>query len=111
MSTTKALENTEFAATVSLTIAPPPEEKVAAPGLCDAAVAAPVADEVILHVRFHPDARVWDIAECPNALDKEQWFKVLCARFGSKYQTRAGGRGFFRISRIELESAKAFRPH
>jgi hypothetical protein len=111
MSTTNPLENTESAATLSLTIAPAPADKVAAPGLCDAAVAAPLSDEVIIHVRFHPDSRVWEIAECPNALDKEQWFKLLCARFGSKFQTRAGGRGFFRIARLELESAKALRPH
>ena len=110
MSTTNALENTE-PATLSLTIAPATEDKAAAPGLCDAAVAAPVAHEVIIHVRFYPDSRVWEIAECPNALDKEQWFKLLCARFGSKYQTRVGGRGFFRISKVELEAAKAPRLH
>ena len=109
MSKTNALENTEFKATLSLTVAPAPEERPVAPGLCDAAV--PVSDEVIIHVRFHPDSRVWEIAECPNALDKEQWFKLLCTRLGSKFQTRAGGRGFFRITRAELESAKALRPH
>ena len=107
MSTTDAAEKNAIAATLSLTIAPAPEEKVAAPGLCDAAVPAPGTQDVILHVRFHPDARVWEIAERPQDLDKEEWFKVLCARFGSKYETRAGGRGFFRLSRAELEAAKA----
>ena len=111
MSTTNASKQNETATTLSLTIAPLPEEKSSAPGLCDAAVSTAAHDEVIIHVRFHPDSRVWEIAERPEELDKEQWFTLLCARFGSKYQTRAGGRGFFRISRIELVSAKAHRPH
>ncbi|MGA9601226.1 MAG: hypothetical protein WBS22_13415 [Methylocystis sp.] len=111
MSTTEASENAEIAATLTLTVAPPPQEKAEAPGLCDAAIAATGSDDVILHVRFHPDSRIWEIAERPASLDKEQWLKLLCARFGSKFQTRVGGRGFFRISRVELESAKAPRPH
>ncbi len=97
--------------TLSLSVAPLPEEKSAAPGLCDAAVSKAGSDEVILHVRFHPDSRVWEIAERPDTLDRDQWFKLLSARFGSRFQTRAGARGFFRISRTELESAKALRPH
>jgi hypothetical protein len=111
MSTTNASEKSEIVATLTLAVAPLPQEKAQAPGLCDAAVAARGSEDVIIHVRFHPDSRVWEIAERPDALDKEQWFKLLCARFGSNYQTRAGGRGFFRISRVELESAKAHRPH
>jgi hypothetical protein len=111
MSTTNASENAVSAVTLTLAVAPSPQEKAEAPGLCDAAVSAAGSDDVILHVRFHPDSRVWEIAERPDTLDKEQWFKLLCARFGSKFQTRAGGRGFFRISRVELESSKAHRPH
>ena len=111
MSTTNAREDAGIAATFALTVAPPPPEKAEAPGLCDAAVSAAGSDDVIIHVRFHPDSRVWEIAERPATLDEEQWFKLLCARFGSKFQTRLGGRGLFRISRAELESAKAPRPH
>ena len=109
MSTSDARRNDASAATLPTTVAPSFEERAAAPGLCDAAVTARGSDDVILHVRFHPDSRVWEIAECPASFDREQWFKLLCARIGSKYQTRAGGRGFFRASRLELESAKAPR--
>ena len=111
MSTTDALQSAVIAESLSLTIAPALEEKPHVPGLCEAAVAAAGTAEVIIHVRFHPDARVWDIAERPESVDKEQWFKRLCACFGSKYQSRAGGRGFFRLTRAELESAKALRAH
>jgi len=111
MATTDAAEKNASAATLSVMVAPTLDEKAAAPGLYDAAVSAPATDDVIIHVRFHPDSRVWEIAERPAALDKEQWFKLLCARFGAKYQTRAGGRGFFRISKVELEAAQTPRPH
>lgn len=108
MSTTETSEKAATAAVLALNPVSEPAE--APPGLCDAAVSSAVSGEVLIHVRFRPDARVWEIAERPEGLDNEQWFKVLCERFGIKYQTRAGGRGFFRLTRIELEAAKAFRP-
>ena len=74
-------------------------------------IAVPATDLVIIHVRFWPDSRVWEIAECPAELTKEEWFKRLCMRIGDKYQTRAGGRGFFRLTRLELESLKVSNPH
>lgn len=69
------------------------------------------ADEVMLHVRFWPDTRVWEIAERPDHLDKEQWFKLLVSRAANKYYTRANSRGFFRLSRLELEALKARNPN
>jgi hypothetical protein len=77
------------------------EEDAATPATTTAAA------EVILHVRFRPDAHVWEIAERPEGLDKEEWYRLLCARAGDRYQTRIGGRGFFRLSRAELDSLKA----
>jgi len=76
--------------------------------LAPAAVAqtAPV-DLVQINVRFHPNATIWEIGERPQSLDREQWFAALCARVGDKYRTRAGGRGFFRVPREELEALKA----
>jgi hypothetical protein len=76
----------------------------------DAAVHLP-ASKVILHVRFWPDATIWEIAERPSTMTKEEWFAVLCARVGERYETRAGGRGFFRMSSFELDSIKAQSTH
>lgn len=76
-----------------------------------AAVSLPASNLVIIHARFWPDSRVWEIAECPDGLTKDEWFKLLCARVGDRYETRAGGRGFFRISRGELEALKALTSH
>lgn len=73
----------------------------------DAGVPLPASKAVIIHVRFWPDASIWEIAERPSSLTKEEWFNALCARFGGKYQTRAGGRGFFQISSTELGWLKA----
>ena len=111
MSTTDALQSAVIAESLSLTIAQALEEKPHVPALCEAAVAAPGTAEVILHVRFHPDARVWNIAERPESIDKEQWFKRLCACFGSKYQAvRVDGASS--VSREpSSNSAKALRAH
>lgn len=77
-------------------------------------IAAPAAISqgaaVVLHLRFAADASVWLIDECPPELSGQQWFNLLCARFGDKYSTRAGGRGFFRLTRAELDAVKA-RPN
>jgi hypothetical protein len=64
---------------------------------------------VLLHVRFRPDATVMKIDYCPADLSPEEWFKRLCARAGDKYAARAGGRGFFRLTAVEIEALKAER--
>ena len=78
-------------------------------------VAAPAANlnsaTVLLHVRFRPDTTILDIDECPVEMTKEEWFKRLCARAGGKFATRAGGRGFFRLTHVELETLKVQRPN
>jgi hypothetical protein len=67
------------------------------------------SDRVILHVRYNRDATIADIAERPEGLSKDEWFKLLCARAGDRYETRIGGRGFFRLTRMELESIKTLK--
>jgi hypothetical protein len=78
-------------------------------------VVAPAANlnsaTVLLHVRFRPDTTILDIDECPVEMTQEEWFKRLCARAGGKFATRAGGRGFFRLTHIELETLKVQRPN
>ncbi len=72
---------------------------------------APESASVLLHVRFRPDASILQIDECPEDLSIDSWFKRLSARAGDKYATRAGGRGFFRLSRMELDALKTQRPN
>ena len=78
-------------------------------------VAAPAANlnsaTILLHVRFRPDAAILNIDECPAEMTNEEWFKRLCARAGGKFATRAGGRGFFRLTHVELETLKVRRPN
>lgn len=66
---------------------------------------------VLLHVRFRPDTTILNIDECPAEMTNEEWFKRLCARAGGKFATRAGGRGFFRLTHVELETLKVQRPN
>lgn len=82
----------------------------AGPSAYESAVAT-AADEVLLHVRFWPDSRVWEIAERPDHLGKEEWYKLLISRAANKYFTRANSRGFFRLTRLELEALKAKNPN
>jgi hypothetical protein len=102
MSTQTSLENT--AATVVPLFEP------------DAAAARPVppplavtSEAVLIHVRYYASAQIWEIAACPQDLTKEQWLERLMQMFGDRYQTRVGGRGFFKITRAELDAALS--PH
>ncbi|MGA9823261.1 MAG: hypothetical protein WBQ53_00265 [Methylocystis sp.] len=78
-------------------------------------IVAPAANlngaTVLLHVRFRPDTTILNIDECPAGMTNEEWFKRLCARAGGKFATRAGGRGFFRLTHVELETLKVQRPN
>ncbi|WP_198290186.1 hypothetical protein [Methylosinus sp. LW4] len=77
----------------------------------DASVATAVGDTVIIMVRFRPDTTVWEINGLPAHLDKQAWFTLLCKRAGSKFETRAGGRGYFRLTRAEYEAIAARNPN
>jgi hypothetical protein len=72
--------------------------------------ASPGLDMVTVFVRFGPNAGVLDISDRPDGLTKEQWVKPLHTHAGDRYQSRAGGRGFFKISSAELERLKALPP-
>lgn len=109
-STVISLVSTDGGEAASVDTSRQPAEPAAA-GAYESAVSAPAGGEVLLHVRFWPDTRVWEIAERPDHLDKEDWFKLLCARVGGTYQTRAGGRGFFRLTRPQLEALKVKNPN
>ncbi len=58
---------------------------------------AQTADEVLIHVRFHPNAEVWTIDSCPEGVSPKAWYERLLAGASSYYQTLSNGRGFFRI--------------
>lgn len=78
--------------------------------LTDAKSTAPASpanakgDEVMIHVRFHPNALVNTIDCCPEHLTAQQWYMHLALTAPSNYQVFAGGRGVFRIERNRFEA-------
>lgn len=70
------------------------------------AVEAPVrkADDVLIHVRFSPNADVFTIDRCPEGVAPKAWFERLYRGAAPYYQTLANGRGFFRIPREAFEA-------
>lgn len=63
------------------------------------------SDDVLIHVRFHPNADVNTIDRCPEHLTRQNWFYHLCYSAPQNYQVFAGGRGFFRMQRDVFEAA------
>lgn len=63
--------------------------------------------DVIIHVRFAPNAAVVEIGERPPQLSPQDWFFFLCDKAGDAYQTFSGGRGVFRLTRQEVDRLKA----
>ena len=63
-------------------------------------------DTLIIHVRFAPNGTVVEIGERPQGLNPQEWFNLLCERAGTNYQTLAGGRGVFRLTRQEVDGLK-----
>ncbi|KAF2990359.1 hypothetical protein OGR47_14410 [Methylocystis sp. MJC1] len=100
---TDLVEQRALKSTQTLPGAAPAEEQ---PNAFSSGVALQDAT-VLIHVRFRPDGNVWEIAECPDFMDKDEWFKRLCARAGDKFQARCGARGLFRLSLAQLEALKA----
>ncbi|MFG1419059.1 hypothetical protein V5F38_12270 [Xanthobacter sp. V0B-10] len=58
---------------------------------------AQTAEDVLIHVRFQPNAEVWTIDNCPEGVSPKAWYERLLAGAASYYQALANGRGFFRI--------------
>jgi hypothetical protein len=65
------------------------------------------SQNVIIHVRFAPDATVVEISERPPALSPQDWFNCLSDKAGNAYQALSGGRGVFRLTRGEVDALKA----
>lgn len=63
-------------------------------------------DRVIIHARFAPNGAVVEISERPAALTPQEWFNFLSEKAGDVYQTLAGGRGVFRLSRARVDALK-----
>lgn len=54
-------------------------------------------DDILIHVRFAPNADILTIDRLPEGKSQKDWFEQLYANTSSHYQTFANGRGFFRI--------------
>jgi hypothetical protein len=62
------------------------------------------SDDVMIHVRFHPNAQVNTIDSRPEHISPQDWFYLLCYAAPQQYQVFAGGRGFFRMQRGHFEA-------
>ena len=66
----------------------------------------PKSTNVLIHARFAPNGTVVEIGERPAALTPQDWFNFLSDNAGANYQTLAGGRGLFRLTRSETDALK-----
>ncbi|WP_024280603.1 MULTISPECIES: hypothetical protein [unclassified Xanthobacter] len=62
-----------------------------------AAVEASATDDVLIHVRFAPNADIFTIDRLPEGQSGKAWFEHLYLNASSYYRAFANGRGFFRI--------------
>lgn len=60
-------------------------------------VPAQKVDDVLIHVRFNPNADVFTIDRLPAGESPKAWFERLYTNAAPYYRTLANGRGFFRI--------------
>lgn len=67
--------------------------------------------QVMIHVRFAPDATVTEIGERPATATPQQWFNLLSDKAAAGYQALSGGRGVFRLDAAQLEALKAALVH
>ncbi|GGF51883.1 hypothetical protein GCM10007301_09150 [Azorhizobium oxalatiphilum] len=63
--------------------------------------------EVILHMKFINNGSVVEAGETPASLTAQQWFNFLSLAVPTAYQALAGGRGVFRLTKVELSVLKA----
>lgn len=64
-------------------------------------------ETVIIHARFAANGQVVEISERPAALTPQEWFNFLSDAAGNAYQTFAGARGVFRLSRSDVTAFQA----
>lgn len=55
------------------------------------------ATDVLIHVRFNPNAEIFTIDRLPEGVAPKAWYERLLAGASTYYQTLSNGRGFFRI--------------
>jgi hypothetical protein len=60
-------------------------------------------DDVLIHVRFAPNAEILTIDRRPPDLTAREWYERLTRAASQHYATFAGGRGFFRIPQSTFE--------
>ena len=65
---------------------------------------ATALDDVLVHVRYHPNGEIFSIGERPARLSAREWLTYLLDAASPHYQLFAGGRGFFRIPRPKFET-------
>jgi hypothetical protein len=61
-------------------------------------------EDVLIHVRYHPNSDVKTIDACPSHLSPKDWLGLLWTEAPSHYLGLSGGRGFFRIPKSEYEA-------
>jgi len=64
------------------------------------------SQNVIIHARFAPNGTVVEISERPAGLTAQEWFNFLSDKTSNAYQSLAGGRGVFRLTRAEVDALK-----
>lgn len=55
--------------------------------------------DVTIHVRFLASAEIFTIDGKPDSMSPREWYNKLYMEYTQYYQTRANGRGFFRLPR------------
>lgn len=82
--------------------------KIVEEGVASAALAVVKAPaNVLIHVRFQPNAEIFTIDGLPQGVSQKAWFERLYMTFSQHYRTLANGRGFFRIPRDAFEALGA----
>jgi hypothetical protein len=61
-------------------------------------------DDVLIHVRYHPNSDVYIIDRLPEHLSPKDWLAYLWMAVPERYLGLSGGRGFFRIPRDTFDA-------
>lgn len=63
--------------------------------------------DCMIHLRFNPNGTISEIGERPSGVDAQTWFNYLSRHTHNCYQALSGGRGPFRLPRLEVETLKS----